>query len=131
MKINTDPMNMDALDFYGDMWDPEYCDSELRAVEASGESLDELCLYWQTQLKLNHRLTGGNFTRVTIAWQWPSDAMDKKCCWDYPSIMLRDFQTWLIMQVMVTRGAACQFISELPVCPAFTVYTSQAAKQDN
>ena len=38
MKINTDPMNMDALDFYGDMWDPEYCDSELRAVEASGES---------------------------------------------------------------------------------------------
>ena len=46
-------------------------------------------------------------------------------------IMLRDFQTWLIMQVMITRGAACQFISELPVCPAFTVYTSQAAKQDN
>ena len=31
MKINTDPMNMDALDFNGDMWDPEYCDSELRA----------------------------------------------------------------------------------------------------
>ena len=30
-------MNMDALDFDGDMWDPEYCDSELRAVEASGE----------------------------------------------------------------------------------------------
>ena len=27
MKINTDPMNMDALDFDGDMWDPEYCDS--------------------------------------------------------------------------------------------------------
>ena len=22
MKINTDPMNMDALDFDGDMWDP-------------------------------------------------------------------------------------------------------------
>ena len=36
-------MNMDALDFDGDMWDPEYCDSELRAVEASGESRDELC----------------------------------------------------------------------------------------
>ena len=44
MKINTDPMNMDALDFDGDMWYPEYCDSELRAVEASGESRDELCL---------------------------------------------------------------------------------------
>ena len=43
MKINTDPMNMVALDFDGDMWDPEYCDSELRAVEARGESLDELC----------------------------------------------------------------------------------------
>ena len=25
------------------MWDLEYCDSELRAVEASGESRDELC----------------------------------------------------------------------------------------
>ena len=25
------------------MWDPEYCDSELGAVEASGESRDELC----------------------------------------------------------------------------------------
>ena len=59
MKINTDPMNMNALDFDGDMWDPEYCDSELRAVEASGESRDELCLYRQTQLKLNRRLTGG------------------------------------------------------------------------
>ena len=44
---------------------------------------------------------------------------------------LRDFQTWLITQVMVARGAACQFISELPVCPDYTVYTSQAAEQDN
>ena len=25
------------------MWDPEYCDSELRAVEASGESRDKVC----------------------------------------------------------------------------------------
>ena len=25
------------------MWDPEYCDSQLRAVEASGELRDELC----------------------------------------------------------------------------------------
>ena len=33
--MNTDSMNMDALDFDGDMWDPEYCDSELRTVEAS------------------------------------------------------------------------------------------------
>ena len=57
MKINTDPMSMDALDFDGDMWDPEYCDSELRAVEASGESRDELCPCQQTQLKLNRRLT--------------------------------------------------------------------------
>ena len=85
---------MDVLDFDGDMWDPEYCDSELRAVEASGESRDELCLYRQTQLKLNRRLTGGNVTRVTVAWQWPIiDAMDKKCCWDYPSIMLDFIQT--------------------------------------
>ena len=59
-EINTDSMNMDALDSDGDMWDPEYCDSELRAVEASGKSRDELCLYRQTQLKLNRRLTGGN-----------------------------------------------------------------------
>ena len=56
----TDPMNMDALDFDGDMWDPEYCDSELRAVDASGESRDELCPCQQTQLKLNRGLTGGN-----------------------------------------------------------------------
>ena len=32
---------------------------------------------------------------------------------------------------MVARGAACQFISELPVCPGYTVYSSQAAEQDN
>ena len=82
MKINTEPMNMDALDSDGDIWDPEYCDSELRAVETSGESRDELCPCQQTQLKLNCRLTGG--TRVTSAWQWPSDAMDKKCSWNYP-----------------------------------------------
>ena len=44
---------------------------------------------------------------------------------------MRDFQTWLIRQVMVTRGAACQVISELAVCPDCTVYTSQAAEQDN
>ena len=42
MKINTDPMNMDALDVDGNMWDPEYCGSEHRAVlEASGESRDD------------------------------------------------------------------------------------------
>ena len=33
-----------------------------------------------------------------------------------------DFQTWLIMQVIVTRGAACQVTSELPVCLA-TLFT--------
>ena len=44
---------------------------------------------------------------------------------------MRDFQTWLITPVMVARGAACQVISELPVCPDYTVYTSQAAEQDN
>ena len=83
MKINTDPMNMDALDFDGDMWDLEYCDSELsKSFEDSGESRDELCSCQQTQLKLNRRLTDG--TCVTSAWQWPSDAMDKKCSWDYP-----------------------------------------------
>ena len=51
------PLNMDALVFDGDMWDPEYCDSEHRAVEASGESRDELCPCQQTQLKLNRKLT--------------------------------------------------------------------------
>ena len=50
----------------GFRWDPEYCDSELRAVEASGESRDEFCPCQQTQLKLNRRLTRG--TRVTSAW---------------------------------------------------------------
>ena len=44
---------------------------------------------------------------------------------------MRDFQTWLIMQVTVARGAACQVISELPVCPDYTVYTSQTAEHDN
>ena len=42
--------------------------------------------------------------------------------------IMRDFQTWLITQVSVARGAACQVISELPVCPDYTVYTSQAAE---
>ena len=52
-------MNMDALDFDGDMWDPEYCDSELRAVEASGESRDELCLYRQTHAAETQSQAGG------------------------------------------------------------------------
>ena len=65
------------------MWDPEYCDSQVIAVEASGESRDELCtLHRQTQLKINRRLTRG--ACVTSAWQWSSDAMDKKCFRDYP-----------------------------------------------
>ena len=51
-------MNMDALDFDGDMWDPEYCDSELRAVEASGESRDELCPCQQTQLTTQSQADG-------------------------------------------------------------------------
>ena len=34
---------MEALSFDGYMWDPEYSDSELRAVEASGKSRDKLC----------------------------------------------------------------------------------------
>ena len=42
---------------------------------------------------------------------------------------MREFQTWLIMQVMVARGAACQVKSELPVCPGYPVYTSQAANR--
>ena len=83
-EINTDPMNMDALDFDGDICGIRNITSvsELRAVEASGESRDELCPCQQKQLKLECRLTGG--TRVTSAWQWPSDAMDKKCSWNYP-----------------------------------------------
>ena len=48
-----------------------------------------------------------------------------------PTCPMRDFQTWLITQVTVARGAACQVISELPVCPDYTVYTSQSAEQDN
>ena len=45
---------------------------------------------------------------------------------DIRSIM-RDFQTWLITQVTAARGAACQFLTELPVCPGCSVYNSQAA----
>ena len=40
--------------------------------------------------------------------------------------IMRDFQTWLITQVTAARGAACQFPSELPVCPGCSVYNSQA-----
>ena len=40
---------------------------------------------------------------------------------------MRVFQTWLITQVTAARGAACQFPSELPVCPGCSVYNSQAA----
>ena len=43
-------------------------------------------------------------------------------------IVMRDFQTWLITQVTAARGAACQFLSELPVCPGCSVYNSQAAE---
>ena len=43
--------------------------------------------------------------------------------------VMRDFQTWLITQVTAARGAACQFPSELPVCPGCSVYNSQAAEQ--
>ena len=43
------------------------------------------------------------------------------------AIPMRDFQTWLITQVTAARGAACQFPSELPVCPGCSVYNSQAA----
>ena len=76
---------MDALAFDGYMWYPEYCDSELRALEVSGESRDELCpctpLNSDTaQLKLCHRLTDGWYT----CDQCPSDANDNKYCWDYP-----------------------------------------------
>ena len=64
---------MDAWGFDGHiMWDPEYCDSQLRAVEASGE-LSFVSLHRKTQLKINRRLTRG--TRVTSAWQWHSDTM--------------------------------------------------------
>ena len=41
-----------------------------------------LRLHRQAQLKLKRRLTRG--TRVTSAWQWPSDAIDMKWFWDYP-----------------------------------------------
>ena len=52
------------------MWDPEYCDSELGAVEASGESRYELCPSTDTAAETqSRRLSGG--TRVTSAWQWP------------------------------------------------------------
>ena len=44
-----------------------------------------------------------------------------------PVNIMRDFQTWLITQVTAARGAACQFPSELPVCPGCSVYNSQAA----
>ena len=35
---------------------------------------------------------------------------------------MRDFQTWLITQVMVARGPAFQVISELPVCALTTLF---------
>ena len=31
MKINTDQMNMNALDFDGDMWDPDTADTQSQA----------------------------------------------------------------------------------------------------
>ena len=55
-------------------------------------------------------------------------AEDDKCQNTEPMLM-RDFQTWLITQVTAARGAACQFPSELPVCPGCSVYNSQAAEQ--
>ena len=47
------------------------------------------------------------------------------------SIINEGLSNMVITQVMVTRGAACKVISELPVCHDYTVYTSQAAEQDN
>ena len=62
-----------CMGFDGYMWDPEYSDSDLRAVEPSGESRDELCPCQQTQLKLLSQADG---------WytcdQCPSDANDNK-----------------------------------------------------
>ena len=58
---------MDALGFDPYTRDPEYPDSEIRAVEASGESRDELC----------------PSTPADTA-ETPSDANDNKYCWDYP-----------------------------------------------
>ena len=42
---------------------------------------------------------------------------------------MRDFQTWLVMQVAAARGAVGRVTSELPVCPDYVVDTSQAAEQ--
>ena len=44
---------------------------------------------------------------------------------------MKDFQTWLITQVTAARGAACQFPSELPVCPGCSVYNSPGCLTSN
>ena len=78
-------------------------------------------------LIINQTLSIGIFPdSLKVAKVIPLYKKDDKAYW-----VMRDSQTWLITQVIVTRGAACQVISELPVCPDYTVHTSQAAKQDN
>ena len=85
MKINTDPMNMDALDFDGDMWDQEYCDSELRAVEASGESREQLCQCQQTaenvHVPCNHCIrTECILIDVCIVMYVMQEPQGEQCC---------------------------------------------------
>ena len=63
------------------MWDPEYCDSELGAVEASGESRYELCPSTDTA-ETQSQVVGWYTCDQCLAVA--QDAMDKTLCWDYP-----------------------------------------------
>ena len=76
---------MAALGFDSCMWDPEYSNSELRAVKASGESQDELCPSTPADTaETSHdsqRLTSGaRMTSVAVSQR----SQDKKYCCDYP-----------------------------------------------
>ena len=74
-------MHLD-LDGYKIMWDPEYSDSELRAVEASGQSRDEL--YTSTPADSTETQSQADGWYAYMCDQCPSDVRDKKCCCDYP-----------------------------------------------
>ena len=75
MKINTDRLNMDALGSDGYMWDPEYSDSEQWKTVVN-RGMNFVRLHQQTQLKLNHMMTGGRPTCVTsvTAMPWTRNA---------------------------------------------------------
>ena len=65
-----------------DMWtsDPEYSDSELRSSRSQWWlAMNCVRLHRLTQLKYSPMQAVG----LCTCDQWPSDARDNKCCWDY------------------------------------------------